>query len=94
MEDVVCWADATPAVRVPLRWMEPYQLDVPTWGVVERRLKDGRRGEEKENNKSIRVFQNILKHKMLKDCICASVCAHLARSVLLLMLLDRSSSLS
>lgn len=30
----------------------------------------------------------------LKDYICASVCAHLARSVRLLMLLDRSSSLS
>lgn len=33
-----CWADAPPAAKVPLRWMEPYQLDVDIWGVVESRL--------------------------------------------------------
>lgn len=40
MDDDVCWADATPAARGPLRWMEPYQLEVPTWGVVERTLEE------------------------------------------------------
>lgn len=41
MEDCGCWADDTPAAKGALHWMEPYQLDAPGWGVVDRRLRMG-----------------------------------------------------
>lgn len=61
MEDGGCWAAA---VRVPLHWMEPYQLETPSWGVVERRLGDevgreeeeGGRGKETKKNQSVMVL--------------------------------------
>lgn len=87
MEEGGCWADATPAVRELLRWMEPYQLDVPSWGVVERRLRDekDRRGELKKSEEgedkekrsvSILIFQStkLIPSLILTDFICARVC--------------------
>lgn len=37
-EEVVCWAEATPAARGAWRWMEPYQQEAPACGVVDKRL--------------------------------------------------------
>lgn len=60
MEDGGCRAEATPAVRVPLRWIEPYQLDVPGWGVVERRLREGLRGDVEEEEVKVKSIKSNL----------------------------------
>ncbi|TNN47881.1 hypothetical protein EYF80_041932 [Liparis tanakae] len=66
--------------------MEPYQLDEPGWGAEDRRLREEEEEEEEEESSK--------SHSFTRGIHFSRVCAHLARSVRLFPLLDRSSSLS